>query len=147
MAALSRVRKETTRQKGTRAVALTAATGVLEAHRILIVEDEYFLADDLARALGEAGAEVVGPVGTLDEAEQIVRTETFDCAILDMNLRGDMAFPIADHLALEGIPFIITTGYNSASLPKRFANVPRVEKPFDPAAVIAAVPGAINPRG
>ena len=114
--------------------------GAFSALRILIVEDEYYLADDLADALRQQGAEVVGPVGTLAEAREMVEHERIDCAILDMNLRGDMAFPVADRLQQAGIPFLIATGYNSASLPDRFSYVPRVEKPFNPSEVTAAIP-------
>jgi DNA-binding response OmpR family regulator len=112
----------------------------LAGTRILIVEDEYYLADDLARALRGEGAQVIGPVGTLGEAEEAVGSRGFDCAILDMNLHGDMAFPIADRLEAARIPFLIATGYNSASLPERFASAARVEKPFDPAKVIEVLP-------
>jgi DNA-binding response OmpR family regulator len=111
----------------------------LKNRRILIVEDEYYLADDLARALASCGAVVVGPVGSLAEA-QALADENIDCAILDMNLRGDMAYPIADRLDEAGIPYLIATGYNSASLPDRFKGLPRVEKPFDVGEVIAALP-------
>lgn len=112
----------------------------LSALRILIVEDEYYVADDLGRALQGLGATVLGPVATLEEAEQLVEEGGFDCAVLDMNLRGEMAFPIADRLEAEGIPFIVASGYNSASLPERFSGVPRVEKPYDPAQVAAMLP-------
>jgi CheY-like chemotaxis protein len=112
----------------------------LRGARILIVEDEYYLADDLAAALAGAGAEVLGPAATLEEAQSYVRDAQFDCAILDMNLRGDMAFPVADRLHEAGIPFLIATGYNSASLPERFAGVPRVEKPSDSGKIIEAIP-------
>jgi CheY-like chemotaxis protein len=112
----------------------------LEALRILIVEDEYFLAADLARTLETRGAKVVGPVGSLEEAEKAVEGPGFDLAILDMNLRGDMAFPIADRLAERGIPFLITTGYNDGSLPDRFSVVPTIEKPFDSSQLLAALP-------
>ena len=111
--------------------------------RVLIVEDEYYLADDLKSELRSHGAEIVGPVASLEEARACVEQGAFDCAILDMNLRGDMAFPLADQLTDAGIPFIIATGYNSASLPDRFQEVPRVEKPFDPAQVVAAIPAAL----
>ena len=107
--------------------------------RILIVEDEYFIADDMAAALRLRGAEVVGPVGTVEDATRFVAEGEFDCAILDMNLRGDMAYPVADRLSEAGIPFIIATGYNSASLPERFSGIPRVEKPVDPELVLAAI--------
>ncbi len=115
-------------------------TGAFSSLRILIVEDEYYLAADLAEALRREGADVVGPVGTLAEAADMVERERIDCAILDMNLRGDMAYPVADRLEQAQIPFLIATGYNSASLPERFGRVPRIEKPFDPRDVIAAIP-------
>lgn len=116
-----------------------AQTDDLRGVRILIVEDEYYLADDLAGALKQRGADVVGPVGTVEEASRLVDGDGFDCAILDMNLRGDMAFPVADRLTDAGIPFVIATGYNSASLPDRFMGLPRVEKPYDPQDVASIV--------
>jgi len=118
----------------------------LQGSRILIVEDEYYLADDLAAALKAAGAEILGPAGTIEEARAHIDDADFDCAILDMNLRGDMAFPVADRLKEAGIPFLIATGYNSASLPDRFAEVPRVEKPSDTRKIIEAIPPLLTGR-
>ncbi|MBV9881839.1 MAG: response regulator [Sphingomonadaceae bacterium] len=103
--------------------------------RVLIVEDEYYLADDLAAALGARGAEVVGPVGTLAEAEQALTRERVDRAVLDINLRGEMSFPIADRLEAAGIPYVIATGYSCETLPRRFRDKPRIEKPFRPEAL------------
>jgi CheY-like chemotaxis protein len=90
---------------------------------------------------------VLGPVGSVEEAFDILTGGELDCAILDMNLRGDMAYPVADRLAEAGIPFVIATGYNSASLPERFSEAPRVEKPVDPAMVLAAVAPLLNRGG
>ena len=112
----------------------------LSAVRILIVEDEFYLADDLARALRAQGADVVGPVGSLAEATEMVERERIDCAILDMNLRGDMAYPIADRLKQAQTPVLIATGYNGASLPDRFSPLPRLEKPFHPHEIAVAIP-------
>jgi CheY-like chemotaxis protein len=100
----------------------------LGALRILIVEDEYYVADDLARALEGLGATVLGPVATLVEAERLVEEGCFDCAVLDMNLRGEMAFPIADRLEAKGIPFVVASGYNSASLPRPLQRRPAGRK-------------------
>lgn len=108
----------------------------LSGTRVLIVEDEYYLADDLSRSLSAGGAQVVGPVGTLEEAEGKVSEGAFDCAVVDMNLRGDFAYAVAERLGESGVPFVITTGYNQASLPDRLQDVPRVEKPFAPGDVV-----------
>ncbi len=113
--------------------------------RILIVEDEYYLADGLARARA-AGAEVVGPVGSLGEADALVREGNFGGAILDINLRGEMAFPGGGPPGSKGIPFIVASGYNSAVIPDRFLAVPRVEKPFNPGEVIGAIPLLLQRR-
>jgi len=113
----------------------------LTGSRVLIVEDEYYLADDIAEVLRSCGADVVGPVGSLAEANELARTG-IDCAILDMNLRGEMAYALADRLSEAGIPFVIATGYNSASLPQRFAGQPRVEKPFSPEKIIPLIVAA-----
>jgi CheY-like chemotaxis protein len=108
----------------------------LAGTRVLIVEDEFYLADDLSRAVSNAGAEVVGPVGTLAEAEDKVSQGGFDCAVIDMNLRGDFAYSVAERLGRTGVPVIVATGYNRASLPDALKDVPRLEKPFSPAAVV-----------
>jgi DNA-binding response OmpR family regulator len=98
--------------------------------RILIVEDEYYLAADLAEALTARGAEVVGPVATLAEAAKAIADCPPDHAVLDVNLRGEMSFPIADRLEAAGIPYVIATGYSEGSLPERFRAKPRLEKPY-----------------
>lgn len=103
--------------------------------RVLIVEDEYYLAADLAAALNGAGVEVAGPVGTLAEAERLIEAGGIDRAVLDVNLRGEMSFPIAERLDAAGVPYVIATGYSAESLPEKFRDKPRLEKPFRPEAV------------
>lgn len=98
--------------------------------RVLIVEDEYFIADDLNQFLTAAGATVIGPVARMDQALDQVRRDVFELAVLDINLRGEMAYPIADELKQQNIPFVFATGYEGHTIPKRFANVERWEKPF-----------------
>jgi len=104
--------------------------------RILVVEDEYYLAADLSRALSDAGAEVIGPIGSLQEAQATVSCGRFDCAVVDMNLRGSVAHSVAERLGERGVPFLIATGYDRASLPESLQHAPRVEKPFTPYEVI-----------
>ncbi len=104
--------------------------------RVLVIEDEYYLAADLSRALADAGAEVIGPVGTLAEAQATVEAGGFDCAVVDMNLRGSIAHAVADQLGARRVPFVIVTGYDRASLPDSLRDVPHVEKPFAPREVV-----------
>ena len=108
----------------------------LDGARVLLLEDEYYLADDLSRALKDAGATVIGPVGTLPEAEGWLGDGAFDCAIVDMNLRGEFAFAIAERLKARDVPFVLATGYTEGSLPETLKDAPRVEKPFAPRQVI-----------
>jgi DNA-binding response OmpR family regulator len=116
---------------------------ILQGSRILIVEDEYLLADDLCHALKDAGAEVLGPMASVEDANAYIAGEpSIDAAILDVNLRGDLVFPVADTLRARGVPFAFATGYDQWALPERFADAPRVEKPFK-GHKVAAVLGAI----
>jgi len=99
--------------------------------RVLIVEDEWFLASDLQTALRSAGADVIALVGDVADAHAQVALGGFDVGVIDINLRGHDAFGIADELQRQGKPFLFFTGYSADLIPKRFAKVSRVEKPFD----------------
>ena len=99
--------------------------------RVLVVEDEYFIGDDLLEFLTAAGATVIGPVPRLDQALDQVRNDVFEVVILDINLRGEMSFPIADEMRRQNIPFVFVTGYHKEAIPKCFADVERWEKPFN----------------
>ncbi len=117
-------------------------TGMLTGRRLLVVEDEYFLAEDIVRGLEDRGAQVVGPVGTIDDALDLIEgTGHLDGAVLDLNLRGEMAFPVADALAERGVPFVFATGYDSAVIPPRYKGVTRCEKPIDAPKIARALFG------
>lgn len=116
----------------------------LEDRRILIVEDEFIIADLLASELADAGAFIVGPVGTLPKALQTVEGEDdLDAAILDVNLGGEKVFPVADMLTARRIPFVFTTGYDPHAIPSRFARVALCEKSGSPGDVISALARAL----
>ena len=88
----------------------------MAGQRILLVEDEYFIVDDMVRTFKACGAEVVGPVASVDGAlDLIAATERLDGAVLDVNLQGEMAYPVADALVARGVPFVFATGYDEAS--------------------------------
>ena len=109
---------------------LTAS--VLRGRRLLVVEDEYMMAEDLRRDLEKAGAQVVGPVPSVADALRVLAGEAaLDGAILDVNLRGEKAYPVADALRERGIPFVLATGYEQWALPEAYKDVPRCDKPVD----------------
>lgn len=112
----------------------------LRDRRLLIVEDEFLLAEELRAELEDAAAIVLGPAGTLEEALGLIESEPrIDGAILDVNLGGQQAFPAADLLAERGVPFVFTTGYDASILPSRFADVIRCEKPVNIARITRAM--------
>jgi CheY-like chemotaxis protein len=104
---------------------------VSSGFRVLIVEDEYFIADDLRKALETQNAEVAGPASNVEDAAALSRTSRIDLGILDINLSGDEVYSVADLLRGLGIPFVFATGYHALRLPDRFRDVPCFEKPFD----------------
>ncbi|HEX2136550.1 MAG TPA: response regulator [Microvirga sp.] len=119
----------------------STASGTLASHRVLVVEDEYFLADDMAQALKKLGATVVGPVPTRDAALALLSCdEAIDTAVLDINLKGQAVFPVADILIARGVPFVFATGYDQSTVPPAYKDVPRWEKPFDPDQLARVLP-------
>lgn len=113
----------------------------LQGRRILVVEDEYLVAESLVTILEEAGAVVVGPIGWLDDAMDFIGAADpqMDGAILDVNLHGEVSYPIADALLAKGVHFIFVTGYDGRALDAAYRGYPRCEKPFVPAAIVTAV--------
>lgn len=108
---------------------------ILEGKRVLIVEDEFFVAMQIEDALQSFGCETSGPYSTLELAGQASRREPVDIAILDINLNGESVYPLADELRERGIPFVFLTGYASTDLPEVSRSMPRLQKPFDSAAI------------
>lgn len=105
----------------------------LQGRRILVVEDDYLVAQSLCALLEEAGATIVGPFGWADEALKFVEAhrDAFDSAVLDVDLHGEKSYPIADWLAGRDVRFVFTTGYGADALDPGYLRYPRCEKPFD----------------
>ncbi|SRR5690348_7096181 len=124
----------------------TVSTRSLSGRRILVIEDEYFLAEDIAQALKAHGANIVGPIGELDEATQIVeRDVAIDAAVLDINLRSEMVFSLARVLRTRMVPFVFTSGYDRSSIDLEFQDVPLCGKPLDLGAMARNLAGLLTP--
>lgn len=98
--------------------------------RILIVEDEPFIALTLEDMLDELGFALAGTVAHVSEALSFIDRESVDCALLDVNLGTEKIDPVADLLAARGCPFIFTTGYGRSGIPNAHAERPVLQKPF-----------------
>ena len=101
------------------------------ACRVMVVEDEALVALVLADQLTDMGVSVVGPCGSVAEARSAVSENDLDAAILDVNLGGELVYPVADLLSARGIPFIFVTGYGHESIDKKFSYAPVLEKPVE----------------
>ncbi len=124
-----------------RAAACTSEDAVTEqtiaGRRILIVEDEFFVADSLAMYLTSLGAVVVGPAASVHAALDLLdKGEQLDGAVLDVNLQGKQAYPVADALAARNVPFVLVTGYAPDSIPEPYNAAPQCSKPFRAAELV-----------
>jgi CheY-like chemotaxis protein len=101
----------------------------LSGRRILVVEDEYLIANQLKRWLQDAGAEVIGPVPSVERALDLIEDHRLDAAVLDINLgNGDTSFPVADRLELLKVPYLFATGETQKAEASGY-NEPLLAKP------------------
>ena len=98
--------------------------------RILLVEDDYHLSCMVRDWLAELGYEPVGPVPSVKSALELIANEPLDGAILDVSLRNEDSYPVADALGERGVPFVFATGYGASGLAPRFRDTPVLSKPF-----------------
>ena len=114
----------------------------VERRRVLLVEDEVLITLLLQDMLLDLECEIADAPANLDDALSAARNGAFDLALVDLNLRGKLTYPVADILKARQIPFIFVTGYGSAALEPAYAGAPVLEKPFhrkDLEAMIARV--------
>ena len=103
---------------------------LLEGLKVLVVEDNLLLAEVTKILLEDSGCQVVGPAGWLQHGLELARSEALDGAILDINLHGEMSFPVAEVLRARGVPFVFVTGYEDRSIvPMAYRSAPRLDKP------------------
>ena len=114
---------------------MIAAQG-LAGRKVLLVEDDYFLADKMARTLEQGGAAVIGPAASVRRALELVeQSAPLDGAVLDIDLRGEKVYPVAAVLSERGVPFVFATNYSEAVIPPRYSSVTRYGKSLDPHSV------------
>jgi CheY-like chemotaxis protein len=119
-------------------------TAALEGIRVLVVEDEYFVAILIEEILESAGCIVRGPIPRLPEALDAVVHNDYDAAVLDVNLAGERINPVADALSERNVPFLFVTGYGASALPSEYAKRPHVCKPFRMNELICALSSVLN---
>ena len=115
----------------------------LRDKRVLVVEDEAIVAMLVEDELRDAGAEVVGPAASVGGALRLIEAAAkgggLSAAVLDIDLQGRAVAPVADRLAVLGVPFVFATGYGEGRDTGGHAAAPVLRKPFDPHAPVVAV--------
>lgn len=111
----------------------------LHGKSVLIVEDNFILAEDLRSSVEQAGGEIVGPIGDASQALAAAQEKKIDVALLDVGLRGQSSIAVARALAYRLIPFIIITGYVRDALPPELEDALYLAKPVMPDAVLNVI--------
>jgi CheY-like chemotaxis protein len=115
-----------------------------EPFRLLLVEDEALIALMLEDMVEGLGCAVTGVAPRVALGMSMAESGDFDVAILDVNVAGENVEPVAERLALRGVPFVFATGYGEAGVPLRFRDRPIVAKPFRPEQLEAAIHRAVG---
>ncbi len=110
----------------------SAVSQSLAGRLILLVEDEYVVAIDLAQSLEQLGAVIVGPAGSVEDALALIMAgPPIDAALLDVNLGSERVYPVADVLQARGVPYVFTTSYGNWIIPTPHSSAPWCEKPVN----------------
>jgi hypothetical protein len=83
-----------------------------------------------ADLLGELGCEVVGPAPNMAAARELIEEDDFDAALMDVHIRGERVFPLCEMLEERGVPFVLTSGYADWTMPDKWRDRPRLQKPY-----------------
>jgi two-component SAPR family response regulator len=111
----------------------------LAGRKVLVVEDQYLIADDLCSMVERLGGHVLGPTSRVEKAMAALQAERPDLALLDVNLENELVYPVAAALQEAGIPFLFTTGYDATVIDPRFGAAPHLAKPIGQGQLVEAV--------
>jgi CheY-like chemotaxis protein len=98
--------------------------------RVFVAEDEFPVMLLLEDMLGQLGCELVGPASRVSEAMAIAQQDGMDVALLDVNLAGEMVFPVAEVLEARAVPLVFSTGYSGQGVGRRWRGRPVLQKPY-----------------
>ena len=125
------------------ACAPTVKAGVA-GKRILVIEDSPVVAPFTADLLAELGFEVVGPAANMAVARELIESEAFDAALIDVHIRGERVFPLCEVLQARRVPFVLTSGYADWTMPDKCEDRPRLNKPYTIEQVEEALNGVLG---
>ncbi len=113
--------------------------------RIIILEDDYYQAEDSRQTLEQAGATIIAASATVPDLDTLLAP--IDAALIDINLGRSLSLDFARELAERAIPFAFLTGYDAGMLPEDLADVPCLSKPADTARVVTTLAGLVGRQG
>jgi len=123
----------------------TASNKLAHGRKVLVVEDDAFVAFDIMTTLREAGAEILGPAFSLGRALELITAEGLDCAILDVILRDGSVFPAARRLSQRGVGLVFYTGrFDLGRLKRAWPGAQALLKPASPNLLVQAVRAACS---
>ena len=111
----------------------------LKGLRVLVVEDQAPIALQLEDLLAESECEIIGPASRIPQALQLLKEKTVDAAVLDLNIAGDLVYPVAEALEKKGLPYFFATAYGLSSLDAPYRTKRVLEKPFSRRAFLSAL--------
>jgi DNA-binding NtrC family response regulator len=102
----------------------------LPGARVLLVEDELLVSWVAQDMLTDQGCVVLGPAASVHRALATIQAEAIDAAVLDINLDGELSYPVADALSALGVPYVFVTGYYRDRIPDAYRSIPVLQKPL-----------------
>ncbi len=116
----------------------------LKGLKVLVVEDQAPIALQMEDMLVDSECEVVGPASRVGQALRLLSDNAVDAAVLDLNIAGELVYPVADALDARGLPYIFATGYSPSDVADRYGHRPVLQKPFSRRVFLEAIRDTIR---